>query len=209
MVESIEFNTNNILSYFRLTKRLSNSDVVTLAVFLLGGRDRYVDTEDVAMKAEELAPGRFTWRKYPQQINLELVRVHLSEVKGDSHGSLLRGSGVRGWTLTSNGLTWALRNASSAEPQAQVRRQNRDRGGSVDTKRMDREKSRITSTSAWRKWPNEAASITRIEAEQIFRLDSHATAELRSEKIERLKKTLNGVPELESFIEFVARKIAQ
>lgn len=180
-----------------------------MAVFLLGGRDRYVDTEDVAMKAQELAPGRFAWRKYPEQINLELVRVHLSEVKSDSHGALLRGSGVRGWTLSASGLTWALGNAARAEPQAQVSRPIRDRGGSVDTKRMDREKTRITSTSAWRKWPNEAASITRMEAEQIFRLDSHATAELRSEKVERLKKTLNGVPELESFIEFVARQLTQ
>lgn len=168
-----------------------------------------MDTEDVAMKAQELDPGRFAWRKYPEQINLELVRVHLSEVKSDSHGALLRGSGVRGWTLTANGLTWALENAARAEPQAQVRRPNRDRGGSVDTKRIDREKARITSTSAWRKWPNDAASITRMEAEQILRLDSHATAELRSEKVERLKKTLNGLPELESFIEFVARKLTQ
>jgi hypothetical protein len=58
-------------------KGLSNHEIVTLAAYLLGGDTQYVDTEDVAVKANELAPGRFTWRKYRNQINIENVRTFL------------------------------------------------------------------------------------------------------------------------------------
>lgn len=50
-----------------MSKTLSNNEIVTLAVFLLGGDSHCVDTEDVAVKVNEIAPGRFTWRKYPDQ----------------------------------------------------------------------------------------------------------------------------------------------
>ena len=57
----------------------SNFQIVTVAVYLLGGEARYIDTEDVAMKANELAPGRFSWIKYRDQINIkESVRLPLS-----------------------------------------------------------------------------------------------------------------------------------
>jgi len=54
-------------------KNLANHEIVTIAVFLLGGESHAVDTEDIAVKANEIAPGRFSWRKYPDQINIETV----------------------------------------------------------------------------------------------------------------------------------------
>src|SRR5262245_4834111 len=77
--------------------RISQLEVVTLAVFLLGGDEQVVDTEDVAMKVNAIAPGRFSWRKYPEQVNLELVRVFLSDAKKPEFGGLVSGSGARGW----------------------------------------------------------------------------------------------------------------
>ena len=56
---------------------LANHEIVTLAVYLLGGDTQRVDTEDVAVKANALAGGRFTWRKYPDQINIDAVRKRL------------------------------------------------------------------------------------------------------------------------------------
>ncbi len=40
------------------------------------------------MEAHRLAPGRFSWKKYPDQINLELIRVFLSERRRKRMGSL-------------------------------------------------------------------------------------------------------------------------
>ena len=90
-----------------LTRGPSQVELVTLAVFILGGEEKRIDTEDVAMKAHELAPTRFAWRKYPNQINLELVRVYLSDGKSAEKGGYIEGSGKTGWTLTPSGLRWA------------------------------------------------------------------------------------------------------
>ena len=43
-----------------MNRELANHEIVTIAVYLLGGEREPVDTEDVAKKANELAPGRFT-----------------------------------------------------------------------------------------------------------------------------------------------------
>jgi hypothetical protein len=64
---------------------LSNHEIVTLAVYLLGGDTQYLDTEDIAVKANEIAPGRFTWRKYSDQINIENVRAFLSDAKKEKN----------------------------------------------------------------------------------------------------------------------------
>jgi hypothetical protein len=161
---------------------------VTLAVHLLGGRDRYVDTEDVAMKTHELAPGRFSWRKYPDQINLELVRVRLSEAKSAKHGAMLRGSGTRGWTLTAKGLKWASQIAGDPTNLHTQIGQERERGGSVDAQRIDRERARLLATPAWTKWSSDRDQISARDAQEVFRLDSYATDDLRLSKVDRLRK---------------------
>src|SRR5262245_22160571 len=86
---------------------LTNRQIIVLATYMLGGERQPIDTEDLAVKAHELAPGRFSWRKYRDQINLELVRVYASDAKKQAHGALLRGSGNDGWMLTQVGVAWA------------------------------------------------------------------------------------------------------
>jgi hypothetical protein len=178
---------------------------VTLAVYLLGGSDRFVDTEEVAMKTHELSPGRFSWRKYPEQINLELVRVRLSEAKSEAHGGLIRGSTPRGWTLTAKGLEWA--SSISVDPVEPDLGSPRMRGGSVDAQRGDRERARMVACSAWGKWPHHADDISLREAQEVFRIDSYATDDLRVTKIDRLRKRFSGDPEFAKFIEHLVNII--
>src|SRR5262249_29068086 len=71
----------------------SQAEIVTLAVYRLGGAQRAIDTEDAAVEAHRIAPGRFSWKKYPDQINLELIRVFLSDAKKNK---LVVGSGRTG-----------------------------------------------------------------------------------------------------------------
>lgn len=74
---------------------------VTRALYELGGADRPVDTEDIALRAHSLLEGAFTWRKYTQYINPDLVRIAL--VRAAKIG-LVTGSGRHGWRLTENGI---------------------------------------------------------------------------------------------------------
>ena len=41
------------------SKALSNHEIVTIAVDLLGGDIQCIETEDIAVKSNELVPGRF------------------------------------------------------------------------------------------------------------------------------------------------------
>jgi hypothetical protein len=86
---------------------LSNHEIVTLAVYLLGGDTQCVDTEDVAIKANELAPGRFTWRKYQDQINLGNIRWSLWDAKKPKNGANLLEAGKEEWQLTEREFEFA------------------------------------------------------------------------------------------------------
>ncbi len=94
-------------------KALSNHEIVTIAVYLLGGDTQRIETEDIAVKSNVLAPGRFTWRKYPDQINIENVRTFLSDAKKPKNGSYLLGAGKDGWILTEAGLAFATKRAKN------------------------------------------------------------------------------------------------
>ena len=71
-------------------------DLVTLALYLSEGDSKLVDTEDVASKAHELDARFFRWRTREDQINLELVRVALSDAKKNRF-AWVEGSGRAGW----------------------------------------------------------------------------------------------------------------
>lgn len=160
------------------------------------------------MKTHELSPGRFSWRKYPDQINLELVRVRLSEAKSPTHGALLRGSGTRGWTLTAEGLDWASRVASDPANLQPELGEARERGGSVDAQRVDRERARLIASPAWAKWPSRADEISPLEAQEVYRLDSYATDELRVTKVDRLRKVFINDTAILEFLAHLERLLS-
>jgi hypothetical protein len=170
-----------------LTKPVKQLDIVVLAVQLLGGHRKAVDTEDIAVKCHELAPGMFSWRKYPEQINLELVRVALSDAKKRSYGQLLSGSGREGWRLSPSGIDWVASKGSAlvADGPVQI---DRDRlsAGSVDAVRKKREKTRILSSAAWNSW-TEQKTISLRDARNLFRIDEYATSKMLDNKIVRLR----------------------
>ena len=188
-----------------LTNDLSQVETITLAVYLLGGDRRAVDTEDVAMKVHELAPGRFAWRKYPAQINLELVRVYLSDAKKANKGGLVSGSGRTGWSLTSEGLKWARAAGHRAEGVAFERRREESRAGSIEENRWRRERSRILSTVAWSRWAQGERDLSVKEASELFRIDSYAGGQLRDIKITRLTSLFADDEQIGPFLDYVGR----
>jgi len=89
-------------------EELSNHQIVTIVVALLGGDADHIDREDIAIKADELATGKFNWRKYPNRIDLDAIGVALRDAKKAKNSSLVVGSNIRGWMLSSNGLKWLV-----------------------------------------------------------------------------------------------------
>jgi hypothetical protein len=186
-----------------LEKRLtdySQAEVVALAVYRVGGAQRAIDTEDVAVEAHKIAPGRFSWKKYPDQINLELIRVFLSDAKKNENG-LVIGSGRRGWRLTQRGLKWAEEASGSISDLGSGRSRAQSRAGSIDEQRWRRERSRIVATRAWQIWASGVRNIPAAEAKQVFRIDSYARGELREAKITRLRAMFSDDRELGPFLD--------
>lgn len=184
-----------------MNKNASQVSVVTLAVFLLDGHLHPVDTEDAAIKANEIAPGRFTWRKYPDQVNLELVRVYLSAAKREEYGRLVSGSGRSGWTLTPAGQKWAKAEGTTLLGRTLGRKRSERSGGSVDEARWQRERARILASDAWAKWMlGEKEAISVRDAEAVFRIDTYAVGRTRHLKIARISETFADDPELAPFV---------
>ena len=84
----------------------SKPELVTIAVALLDGDTAHVDCEDVALKVNNIAPGRFNWRKYPEHIDLSVVSFALQDAKKERCGGLIVGNNTKGWMLSPAGLKW-------------------------------------------------------------------------------------------------------
>lgn len=173
----------------RHPKKLTNLDAVLLALLLVGGAERTVDEEDVAVKANEIAPGRFTWRKYPQQINIANVQTFLRDAKKEKYGRLASGSGRTGWSLTADGLAHAQDVESRFARAATI--PTRTRTHPLDKRRHAREHERLLTSDAYLKFQATGIdSVTLAEAEAFFRLDEYVAADLRERKITRVLSSI-------------------
>lgn len=174
---------------------ISNIEIVVLAVYLLGGENRPIDTEVIAVKASRLAPGRFTWRRYKGQISIEHIRVYLSDAKKQKNGRLLSGDGTKGWQLTSAGL----RNALGTQDRIKGVSLARPRSNPVEDRRRRAEIGRIQMLPAWAKYRN-GDSVTRREAEAVFRLTDYVRGGRRETLIDRVRLLFVRHPEYEAFV---------
>ncbi len=185
------------------TKRvrvLSNVEVVVLAVYMLGGDQEPVDTEDVAMKANEIAPGRFTWRKYPDQVDLEPVRKRLSDALNPEHGNLLAGGVIKGWHLTPAGVSWSSQNLS----RAIARPSGRKRVDRNLEQRRRNEEVRIHSLPAWAKF-TAGEDVSVREAEAVFRVSEYVQGHRRQQLVDRGRSLFIDEEELSPFVEAMAK----
>jgi hypothetical protein len=185
-----------------LTNKVSSQDVVVLATFLLGGDKEPIDTEDVAIKANEMAPGRFSWRKDPNQINLELVRKTLCNNAEGYQGndrSLLAGTGRKGWTLTREGVEWVKKNKDEILDGNLSWSKDSARSGSIDSVRLRREKNRIQGLRAWNIW-SVGEHVEESEVKEVFRMDSYSVGRISDLKVNRLIDLFDGDEEMTSFL---------
>ena len=186
-----------------MTASLTSPELVTLAVYFLAPDGSRVDTEDVAVMARDLDSARFSWRKHPDQINLELVRVALSDAKKGEHGTLLTGSGNEGWSLTPGGVAFCAANHTRLETTPRTRQPHpRDR---LWTKR---EKARMLATRAYELFSlGRVNEVTPELAAGFFHLDEYIRGKARDRKIARLRVAFAEDRELAEAITEVGRRL--
>lgn len=170
----------------RKASPLVNHEIVTLAVYIARGEFDFVDTEDVAKQANEIAPGRFTWRKYKDQINIENVRAFLSDATKQKNGALLHGSGKTGWMLTPAGLAFARQNMSDLASD-ELARSRLTKEEERDAQWRTREVARLRVTEAFEKISTGTpGAVSLLEAEGFFRIDRYVQGSDRKRRIERV-----------------------
>jgi hypothetical protein len=175
---------------------LTNVQVVILALLALGGDQQDVDTEDVAVTADAISPGRFSWRKHKQHISLEDVRISLKDAK--RLGSV-QGGTRRGWHLTGEGVRWATENQWIIESGLPAT----ERTHPETQRRHALERGRLADLSAWKKYKS-GELITRRDAYSVFRVTEYADEHRRSLLVERLRSLMAGDSEFGTFIEEMA-----
>ena len=186
------------------TKAFANHELVTLAVFLLGGDAKPVDLEDVAMKANEIAPGRFAWRKYPSQINIKNVDAFLWDAKKPKNGNYVLNSAKDEWVLTPVGVAFA-RERIAALGDVNV---SRKALSAKDKNWLRSERERMLSSTAFAKFRSgEIDGISEQEAEAFFRLDSYVTGRAREQKLLRLLNFFGDDAELGDAVKALEMKV--
>ena len=182
----------------------SNIEIVTLATYLLGGASNYIDTEDVAMKVNQLAPGRFTWRKYRDQINIEKVRTSLSDAKKAKNGAYILGTHIKGWLLSEDGLKFSEHRVADLEG-ADI---SREPMSNNERLWRNREKKRMLFSYAY-----EIAKIkgigfvTHQDAEEFFNVNDYVVGKARERKLVRILNTFGNDTDLGWVINALAEKV--
>jgi hypothetical protein len=108
-----------------MNKELSNAEIVAYVIFKLGGNERKIHTEHIAMECFKVAKERFSWRlhEYKEYPDKQHVREALKDAKYFKAGRLIigrsgveaKGKEVDGWMLTPEGVRWVIKNYERIE----------------------------------------------------------------------------------------------
>lgn len=178
--------------------------VVVLALASLGGGERWVDTEDIAVRARQLAPEAFSWRKYPEQVDLDGVRVALYDAAKERFGHLVTGSVRSGWSLTPAGVEWVKRQGPSVERLlgGRVGSWRRDERR-AETRKRALERARVRRLAAWRLW-EAGRPVSQRQAAEVFRVDSETPRRQIHLKVQRMTELLGEDPSVGAFVRQMA-----
>jgi hypothetical protein len=182
----------------------SNDKIVVIAAHLAGAHRGYADTEDIAVQANRIAPGRFTWRKHKDQINIDTVRKRLWDASKPEKGGYLTGSEKNGWLLTQAGIAFCEENLSKFETPAE----HRDRLSQRERSWLIRERARMLNEPAFSKWQaDQRSEITPAEAERFFRIDDYVIGSARRDRIERALALFRSDTDLNEAVSEIAKLV--
>ena len=177
-----------------------NRQFVTLALSNLGGHERYIHTEDIALEVNELAPGRFTWRKYPQYVDINVVLQGLSDARRRRYGEHVVGSNVKGWILTAAGQVWVK--GVNGSRQAGLPSLLSTRKGSL-LMAQQLELHRLRMTEAFRLHScDKPHDITRAQFFDFARINEYFSSRARQRRFNFIAGTVYGEAQLESLWAF-------
>jgi hypothetical protein len=180
-------------------KKLNNAQIVTLAVAQLGGEAKAVDMEDIAVAAYKIAPSRFCWRKYPDRIDLGLIRDALRDAKKKKNGALLQGDNKGGWMISAYGLQRI--SLLSLEPSYDTEAFTR-RNSTLAALHIERD--RLMQSEACRKFQaGKAATISLTDFHRFVRINEYFPSHKRKERFTAIENVISEEENLKAVWSFL------
>jgi len=193
---------------------LSNKDIALYALYILGGWQKRVHTEDIALKCYELAPSKFSWVKYPHIPSDSTTRYALEPLEKQKYGALVKGESERkrtlksigGWMLTSNGVEWVEANKGRIEEYLGKYLPAGDRLAA------DRKLRELMVSAAFRKFRDggEQAEISHAEFAESLVCTVNTAAEVLNDRLEQLYSIAEELKreDIKSYINFCRKRFA-
>jgi len=172
-------------------KKIKNIELVTIALYEIGGANRPKDTEDIAVKADQIDNERFKWKnkKYKSFIDKGLILESLKAAKNRAIGSFLKGNDEKGWILSAIGLEFC-KNSKHKFTGVIVRKKRLTK---IEKNYLLREESRIVSTEAFLKFYNKKKEeIVQRDILELFKVDDYTT---KKDVEKRILKLLDNFSE--------------
>jgi len=194
--------------------KLSDIDIVIYALYLLGGWQKRVHTEDIALKCFELAPSKFSWVKYPSYPDIAPARFALEAAKKPKNGGLVKGESERkktaknigGWLLTAEGIKWIKIHKPRIEKYLGKYKPLGDR---LEADRKLKELLRSTAFKKF-KYYGENADISHAEFAESLICTVNARAEVLNARLDQLYAIAEEIEieEVKNYVRFCRTKFA-
>lgn len=185
---------------------LSNSQIVTWATSDLGGATKAVNIEDIALRAYEISPEKFSWRKYPDRIDLRVVQYALKDAASTHKGEpLLKGSLKHGYMLTPYGLEWSESNRliNKDNLQSSSRKQSTADKLSIEQARL------LTSTAFIKFESGKFEEIRYSDFQEFMRVNEYFPEHVRQKRFDVVENAVLGNPKLEELWRLLVGKFVE
>lgn len=193
---------------------LTDKDIAVYALYVLGGWQKRIHTEDVALKCHELAPSKFSWVKYPQFPDLAPARFALEAAKKPKNGALVIGESERkrtsrnigGWMLTADGIEWVKANIKRIEEYLGRQHPIGDRSPA------DRKLKALIGSAAFKKFGlhREQTVLSHAEFAESLLCTVNTKAQVLNDRLEQLDSIANELnkDDVKKYIDFCRKKFA-
>ncbi len=185
--------------------KLSNQEIVTIALYNLGGGIGSFDIETIAKEADKLAPGRFRWKTDPDMISDSNTWDALSNARKkkyilQSKDGEKQQKNTDSYTLTEVGVEFSKQNLSKVKTYDQ-----RKIRIPVSKEIFNNTKARLQSTEAYKKvLLNNVNGITSRDFNDFFRLNDYMKQKQKDEKVQKIKNLFISDKDFKIIIDQIA-----
>lgn len=189
--------------------KVSNSHLVVVAVAELGGENHFVHPEDIAIRVDEIAPGKFRWQKFHDFIDIHLVKKALQDTKRKHgpDGPLLTGDNTKGWMLTPAGQEWFRQTA--VDLLAGNERTEVNRKFSVEAE-QEAERTRMRKTNAFMLFESgREGDISLVDFRRFARINEYFLSKTRTRRFALVDNVVSSDEELAKLWQFLKIAFAE